>query len=115
MKTISEEQWQAMGTEIFGPDQFSWRFRCPICGHVASVQNYKDAGAPKGAVGFSCVGRWSGGPDVWRAFGSNKKGTNPSPCDYTGGGLIGLNPVRVVDEYGHTIQDMFEFAGAAES
>ncbi len=110
-QTISEERWQAMGAELFGPDQFLWCFKCPICGHVASVRDYKVHGAPQGAVGFSCIGRWSEDPSkVRRAFGDNKGRSKDGPCDYTGGGLIGLNPVRVVDERGQLIQAMFEFA-----
>lgn len=85
-------QWLARGTQLFGPDRMLWRFRCPICGHVAAVQDWRAAGAPEGTVGFSCVGRWL--PGSRRAFG----GQGPGPCDYAGGGLFQCNPIRVTRE-----------------
>ena len=45
MKYNSVEEWKAEATRRFGPDMLKWRFRCPMCGHVASVQDFKDAGA----------------------------------------------------------------------
>ncbi len=94
---ITAEKWHKQGESLFGPDEMKWRFVCPACGHVASVQDYKDAAAPQGAVGFSCIGRFL--PDPREAFGSG-----PGPCNYAGGGLIRLNPV---DVDGHR---MFAFA-----
>lgn len=81
------EQWQAEGARRFGPDPMTWRFVCPSCGYVASVQDYKDAGAPESAVAFSCVGRWL--PRCVEMF------QKPGPCNYAGGGLFGLNPVEI--------------------
>ena len=93
-------EWEEKGESLFGSDQFKWAFRCPMCGHVATVQDYKDAGAPEGAVAFSCIGRWVGAKR--RAFGGKGEG----PCDYAGGGLFPMNPV---DVEGHRV---FEFAEA---
>jgi hypothetical protein len=64
-----------------------WRFECPSCGHVASVKDWKSVGATEGEVAFSCVGR--------HIQGSKKMCERPGPCNYAGGGLIGLNPVSV--------------------
>lgn len=86
--SITMEEWHTEGVRRFGTDEMRWRFICPSCGHVASTQDYKDSGAPQNAVAFSCVGRWL--PARSAAF-SNK----PGPCDYAGGGLIGLNPIRI--------------------
>lgn len=86
---FTHEQWEAEGTRRFGPDQMAWRFVCPVCGHIASVADYKAAGAPVGAVAFSCIGRYL--PNPREAFG----GKGPGPCNYTGGGLFGLNPVAI--------------------
>jgi hypothetical protein len=99
MRKTTLEQYQADAIERFGPDMMNWKFVCPACGHVASVADYKAAGAPEGTVGFSCVGRWSGAKRG--AFEDGK----PGPCDYAGGGLFCLNPVEVVG-YGR----FFEFA-----
>lgn len=59
-KTMTYAEWEAKGLELFGPDQMSWRFVCPCCRHIQSIQECKDAGGPDSALAFSCIGRWSG-------------------------------------------------------
>ena len=72
----------------FGPDEMKWKFVCPACGYVASPEDWKNVGAKESHVAFSCTGRFL---DSCRdAF---EKG--PGPCNYAGGGLIGLNPVEI--------------------
>lgn len=83
------DEWNAEGERRFGPDKMKWRFVCPSCGHVASVEDWKNAGAPEGAVAFSCIGRYTG------AGGENFGKLNGGPCNYAGGGLFKLNPVQV--------------------
>lgn len=100
----SVEEWRAEAIRRFGEDERQWRFVCPCCGHVACAADYKRAGAPSGAVGFSCVGRWL--PERRAAFGEG-----PGPCDYAGGGFFQLNPV-VINGVKHC---MFAFADAAEA
>lgn len=75
-----------------------WRFVCPICGYAASLQEWKDAGAPPGAWAFSCVGRWKNTP-VSDAFGPGPKVTG-GPCNYAGGGLFRMNPVQIIGHAG---------------
>lgn len=105
-KAITYADWHAKGLELFGPDEMSWRFVCPCCQHVQTPHDYKNAGAPEGAVAFSCVGRWSG---VKReAFGQG-----PGPCNYAGGGLFGLNPVSLTMPDGKP-RPIFEFAESVE-
>lgn len=99
---MTYQQWNDEGARLFGPDKMNWRFKCPACGHVAATTDYRDAKATEGAIGFSCVGRWSG---VKReAFGNG-----PGPCNYAGGGLFKLNPLKVTDMDGNE-HDMFAFA-----
>lgn len=86
---MTQEEWFAEGTRLFGDDVMKWRFVCPSCGHIASVQDWKDAGAPEGAVAFSCVGRYL--PERSEAFGGKGSG----PCNYAGGGLFIIHPVNV--------------------
>lgn len=95
---MTHKEWVAEGRRRFGSDSMKWQFVCPACGHVQSVQDYKDAGAPEGAVGFSCVGRYLNGTprDAFEA--------GAGPCNYAGGGLFGLNPLNV--DGGH----YFDFA-----
>jgi len=98
---MTHEEWVAKAKELFGDDPMQWKFACPSCGHVASVQDWKDAGADEGEVAFSCVGR---------RLGSEKQiGAEEGPCNYAGGGLFQLNPVHVEFEPGK-IRQTFAFA-----
>lgn len=89
---MTEAEFLALGIERFGPDPMKFKFVCPSCGHVASAEDYKAAGAPETAVGFSCIGRWLPGD-----YDENTFSRNGGPCTYAGGGLIGLNPVALSD------------------
>lgn len=102
--TYTLEEWQAEAARRFGKDPMNWKFVCPSCGHVQSVADYKAAGAPSTACAFACVGRWL--PKQEEAFQERK-----GPCNYTGGGLIHLNPVKVVRPDGETTE-AFDFAEA---
>jgi hypothetical protein len=97
--------WREEAVRRFGPDVSGWKFKCPVCGHVASVKDYKEAGAPEGATAFSCIGRYTGA--VRDAF---QKIQTPGPCNYTGGGLFKLNPVQI----GEDDERLFEFAEPEE-
>ncbi|AZO45917.1 hypothetical protein EJ076_34960 [Mesorhizobium sp. M7D.F.Ca.US.005.01.1.1] len=99
---IEKADWLAAGRERYGDETHLWRFKCPSCGHVASVKDWQDAGAPEGAVAFSCVGRYRKG-DIGHVWGDKQ------PCDYAGGGLFKLNPIHVDDGQPepHTV---FDFA-----
>jgi hypothetical protein len=74
---------------------------CPICKVERSVQQWIDAGAHEGAIAFSCVGRYTGGPGT--LFDDLQL------CNYAGGGLFALNPVTVEFSDGKT-RGVFEFA-----
>lgn len=86
---MTREEWKQQGEALFGSDQMQWNFVCPVCGHVQSVQDYKDAGAPSSAAAFSCVGRWREKPV------KNFQKDEGQGCDYAGGGLIQMNPLEV--------------------
>ncbi len=102
-KEMTAEQWRAEGRALFGDDMMTWAFVCPSCGHVAKPSDWKAAGAPQNAVAYSCVGRWLGA-DATHTF--HGKG---GPCNYAGGGLIGLNPITVLDD-GGVVRHVFAFA-----
>jgi predicted RNA-binding Zn-ribbon protein involved in translation (DUF1610 family) len=108
LPTMTVAEWRAEGARRFGPDEMGWKFVCPACGHVASVREYKDAGAKPESVAFSCIGRWVGPRRVWLG------GSGPGPCDYAGGGLLRINPQRVVNESGNE-QFVFAFAEASSA
>jgi hypothetical protein len=101
-KVMTLAEWNAEGERRFGPDRMQWKFVCPVCGHVASVQDWKDAGASETEVAFSCVGRHI--PGSRQAFG---KIVGDGPCTYAGGGLFRFNPVEVE---GHKVFDFAEVA-----
>ena len=103
MKRYTYEEWADEASRLFGPNPMGWKFECPSCGHVASIQDYKNAGAPPDAAAFSCVGRWSGHMDH-DAFQEDG-----GPCNYAGGGLIQINPVIITFENG-VERRAFDFA-----
>lgn len=114
--TYTLDEWRAKATELFGEDFMKWKFVCPVCGHVATVQDWKDAGAPVQSAAFACVGRWAGANSANTAT-AKKASVGPDgtrgkgPCNYTGGGLFKLNPVTVVDPDGVELK-AFAFADA---
>ena len=101
MRTVTRKEWEEEGTRLFGADQKQWRFRCPACGHVTLVYEWLQGGS-QSMVAFSCIGRLRQNPRD--AFGNG-----PGPCNYAGGGLIGLNPVKVVDDENKSSVRVFEF------
>lgn len=100
------KEWLAEAERRYGPDAVSWKFICPVCKHITSGQDWKDAGAPITAVAFSCVGRYLENPQI--AFPEKGRATK-GPCNYTGGGLFQLNPVTIVMDDG-TEHSAFDFA-----
>lgn len=102
---MTVEEWEAEGRRRFGPDKWKWRFVCPVCGHVATPEDWRRVGAEEGAVAFSCIGRWL--PKSREALPPGGIKRPASPCNYAGGGLFRLNPVLV-----DGVQ-LFAFADAA--
>lgn len=102
MRTVTYQEWFAEGVRRFGPDVMDWRYVCPSCGHIASMRDWKNAGAKPAEVAYSCVGRHLEGSG--EAFGKLQ------PCNYAGGGLIRLNPVHVITEPDGHVRETFEFA-----
>jgi len=105
MREITHDKWKEEATALFGPNPLAWRFVCPSCGHVASIDDWVKTGA-KNMAAFSCIGRITN-----PSQGAFVKGKGP--CNYAGGGLIGLNPVKVLFEDGKTTE-LFEFAKKAQ-
>lgn len=90
-RRLTEKEWHEEGRRRFGTDFMKWKFVCPCCGHSASVKDYQDAGAPEGAIAFSCIGRYNGNMD-------KPMGTKPGPCNYTTGGLFNMSPLTITFE-----------------
>lgn len=104
MITITHAEWLAELRKR-GEQARQVKFVCPSCGHAQSGQDFLDLGmTPEQAAskaGFSCIGRWL--PTCQEAFTGG-----PGPCNYAGGGLIGLNPIRVIA--GEKTIAVFDFA-----
>jgi hypothetical protein len=94
---MTREEWEAEGKKRFGENFKNWKFKCPVCKYVASAEDYLAANAPESHIGISCIGR-SIPDEVYKAFGSNKKGVKKGPCDYAGYGLFQLNPIEIIGE-----------------
>ena len=109
MIDITHEEWVQQAERRFGRSLRAMRFRCPVCGHVQSGQDFLDLGMTPGQaasrVYFSCIGRWTAG--ARKAFGDGVGG--PGPCDFTNGGLLRLGPIRVTNEDGDQVY-AFDFA-----
>ena len=90
--TMTREEWEQKGKELFGEDMLDWRFVCPSCGHVQTARDFKpyeDEGATPGDACFDCVGRFDGHDKVKMLSGK-------SPCNYSTGGLFCISPIRVL-------------------
>lgn len=100
----SIEEWKAEGKRRFGANMLKWQFKCPMCGHVAKVSDFKAAGAtdPNSALS-ECLGRYMG-------KGSPKEGDS-SGCNWAGYGFFGIPKEHdQIMEGSSVIADIFPFA-----
>lgn len=82
-KVMTQSAWREEGTRRFGKDFMDWKFKCPMCGHVASIREFKDAGASDPNCAYQeCIGRYTG-------KGSPKK-DDDSGCNWAAYGLFGI-------------------------
>lgn len=82
----SIEEWKAEGKRRFGEDFMKWKFVCPMCGHVAAVEDfrqYKDQGAEPDSSYVECIGRYTGAPGP-------EKVKDASGCNWAAYGLFGI-------------------------
>lgn len=73
MSTISQQEWEAKGVELFGENKQEWRFVCPACGNVESLESAKkdhpDA-IDDWRVEQECIGRHTTETGCnWAAYG----------------------------------------------
>jgi hypothetical protein len=106
IKKYTEKEWRAEGVRLFGEDIKNWKFICPSCGNIQTINDfkkYKNKGAIPSDVYFNCIGRFSGDGGH---IGGN--GGTVKPCNYTTGGFFNLSPVEIKDG-GGKINAAFDF------
>ncbi len=105
LATIPIADWLQKGNALFGQDFLAWKFRCPVCGNIQSLKDFRDRGIDPHMAYQECIGRKL--PKSQRA--SNLGGTPGQngatrPCDYAAYGLFrGLGAPLVIAEDGHTV------------
>ena len=82
-KVMTQKEWMEEGKKRFGEDFMNWKFQCPMCCHVASIKDFKDAGAKDPNCAYQeCIGRYQG-------KGAPVKGDS-SGCNWAAYGLFGI-------------------------
>lgn len=74
--------WLKEGCRLYGPDMLDWRLKCPACGHVQTVREFKEKGVYEDNAFTCCASRFGlgGEPD----------------CRWTTGGLLHIGGVYVI-------------------
>lgn len=113
MRTMTQDEWNAEGVLRFGKKARNWKFICPACGTVQSIQQLIDVGRTPDDVhavmGFSCIGRFTGQGDA--GIAAHTKGQPwDKGCNWTLGGLLAIHTLEVsINGKG---RPCFEFADA---
>ena len=104
MKKQTLEEWMTEGKKLFGEDFKTWKFKCPACGHVSSVQDFIDAGRDANDAYQDCIGRVNGKGDK----NGKDKGFG---CNWAAYGLFGtLGKGRIVINPEGKEIEVFDFA-----
>ena len=113
---MTYEEWKAEGTRRFGEDVYHWKFKCPICGNVASIKDfeqYKEQGSTPDSATQECIGRYNG--SKFEAF-PREGAKQGKPCNYALFGLFRLPGVIVTGSpYAPNGKDRMAFAFAEET
>jgi hypothetical protein len=109
---IPVAEWLAEGRRLFGGDVLQWRFKCPVCGHVQALADFKALGIEPQDGYQECIGRHL--PDRASDFaGKPGKNGQKSPCDYAAYGLFQVGR-KVIAESGKAIT-VFPFDDGASA
>ena len=89
-------EWKKEAERRFGPNKMNWKFKCPSCGHVQSLKDFKDANIEPECAVTNCASRYDLG--------------GVKTCKWTTGGFLRFNQTYVIDEeyFPHLV---FDFAG----
>lgn len=81
MKKYTLKEWREKGESLFGKDLKTWKFICPACGNVSSIQDFINLGQNKESAWNcaynECIGRYTNAgspqedkkPCNWAAYG----------------------------------------------
>lgn len=107
---MTVEEWKARGAELFGDDPMLWKFACSMCKNVASVQDFKDAGAksPDQAAKM-CIGRLGMTDDNLKGSMPKRRTDGPG-CDWAAFGLLGSVNGHLLQYPDGKVTDVFRFA-----
>ena len=105
-KVMTQREWMEEGKRRFGEDFMNWKFQCPMCGHIASIREFRDAGADNPNSAYQeCIGRYTG-------KGSPQK-DDSSGCNWAAYGFLGIpngKGIIVISDDDGTGPDCFDFA-----
>lgn len=88
---MTSNQWLNLGLQLFGPAHDHWQFKCPRCGLVAKILDWKAYDRPD-LAGFACIGT------LTNTCGCRHKDSDVSP-----------NPVEVTSLTTGVKRRFFEF------
>ena len=100
---MTQDEFTAEAKRRFGDSPRGWKFVCPMCGTVQSIQQLLDAviaaGGKKddvhGYIGYSCIGRFTGQRDA--GISAKNRGEKwDQGCNWTLGGLLHCHELEVV-------------------
>ena len=113
---MTQNEFLAEAKRRFGDSPRGWKFVCPMCGTIQSVQQLLDAVIAAGGkkddvhdyIGFSCIGRFTKAGDAGiSAHGRGEKWDKG--CNWTLGGLLQCHTFEVIMEDGKA-RPTFELA-----
>ena len=114
---MTHQEWAAEAVRRFGPNAKDWKFVCPVCGYVQSMRDFEtqtdlSLEEIERVIGFSCIGRWMEHLDesAEKSCFERDRVVAGGPCNYAGGGLFKLNPMRI--EKDDEVHQLFAFAEA---
>lgn len=106
------------GVELFGEDRTRWRFTCPFCKGLITVQDWIDYAGSIGEankyIGYECIGRLIGqkqslikdkdNPIHKIRVGNSFSNKRLDYCNYRTCSLFDLNPVFIKESNGSYFQ-----------
>ena len=105
---LTHAEWLEAATQLYGADPLQWKFKCPICGNVQSLEQFKQVSAKPDSTYQECIGRYLPRSERRSAFGEHGAKKIEKPCDYAVYGLFSLPGLIVTDEHGDV--PIFAFA-----